>query len=68
MRLLRWVYGLGVLSGGIVMTVLAAQPRLAPELLSPPEAKFVPRFEAVAETKLLMEGPAYPHFLSIIYI
>jgi hypothetical protein len=64
MRHLR-LCGLAVLSGGIMMTGLAAQPRRVPERLPPPLGKFVPRFEAVAETKLLMEGLAHPNYRAV---
>jgi len=48
-----------------MLTTAAAQTRRAPELLPHPEAKFVPRFEAVAETKLLMEGLAHPNYRAL---
>lgn len=61
----RPLFGLAVLAGAIVATGLAAQPRRAPEQLPHPETKFVPRFEAVAETGLLMEGLAQPNYRAV---
>jgi hypothetical protein len=54
-----------VLALGLLLTAEAAPERLhapapAPPLSSAP--KFAPRFEALAETKLLMEGLAQPNF------
>ncbi len=66
MRHLRQLCSLAVVMGALVMTALAAPPPRAPELLPHPEAKFVPRFEAVAETKLLMEGLANPNYRALV--
>jgi hypothetical protein len=65
MRHLRWLGGIAVLISGIVVTGLAAPPQRLPEQLPAPDAKFVPRFEAVAETKLLMEGLAQPNYAAV---
>jgi hypothetical protein len=62
MKFKRTLFGLAVLSGGIVATGLAAQQRRPPELLPRPAAGFTPKFEAVAETSLLMEGLAQPNY------
>jgi hypothetical protein len=64
MKLKRRLFGLAVLAGGIMATGLAAQQRRSPEQLPPP-GKFVPRFEAVAETSLLMEGLALPNYRAV---
>jgi hypothetical protein len=65
-RFLR-LCGVIVLAGGLVMTVPAQQPRRTPERLPPPrsDAPFAARFEAVAETKLLMEGLAQPNYRAV---
>lgn len=65
MKFKRAWFGFAVLAGGIVATGLAAQQRRTPELLPHPEARFVPKFEAVAETKLLMEGLALPNYRAL---
>jgi hypothetical protein len=72
MKRARWLTGLVVVAGGIVATSLFAQTRRAPERLPPPpesrfmpENKFTPRFEALAETKLLMEGLALPNYRAV---
>jgi cytochrome c556 len=67
MRHIRWLCGLALLSGGVVVTGLAAPPRRPPELLPRPEegSRFVPKFEAVAETGLLMEGLTQPNYRAL---
>ncbi|HTU22972.1 MAG TPA: cytochrome c [Gemmataceae bacterium] len=57
--------GLVLLLGGIAATSLSAQTRRAPERLPPPEDPFTPKFEALAETKLLMEGLAQPNYRAL---
>jgi hypothetical protein len=65
MRLLRLLSGIALLSAGLVMTGVAAPPRRPPEQLPPPVERFVPRFEAIAETSLLMEGLAQPNYSAL---
>ncbi len=65
MRHIRLVSGVALLSAGIMMTGLAAQPRRLPEQLPPPVERVVPKFEAVAETSLLMEGLAQPNYRAL---
>jgi hypothetical protein len=65
MRRTRWLCGLVVLAGGIVATSLSAQTRRAPERLPSPDAKFTPKFEVLAETKLLMEGLAHSNYRAL---
>lgn len=68
MKRTRWICGLVVLAVAIVTTSLFAQTRRAPERLPlPPEAevKFTPKFEALAETKLLMEGLALSNYRAL---
>src|SRR5579875_2497586 len=67
MKRARWLCGLVALAGGLAATSLSAQVRRAPERLPAPapEAKFTPRFEALAETKLLMEGLAQPNYRAV---
>jgi|GEM_PF-917022 hypothetical protein len=67
MKPVRWLYGLVVLAGGLAATSLSAQLRRAPERLPAPvlEAPFTPKFEALAETKLLMEGLAQPNYRAL---
>lgn len=65
MKFKRTLFGLAVLIGGIVATALAAQQRRPPERLPPPAASFTPKFEAVAETSLLMEGLAQPNYRAV---
>lgn len=54
-----------LLTGGITATTLFAQTRRAPERLPAPLPPFTPKFEALAETKLLMEGLAQPNYLAV---
>ena len=68
MKRARCLCGLVLLTGGIVVTSLAAQTRRAPERLPNPQApqgKFTPKFEALAETKLLMDGLAHSNYLAL---
>ncbi len=70
MKRARWLCGLVVLVIGLAATSLTAQVRRTPERLPPPgfgapEAKFTPKFEALAETKLLMEGLAQPNYRAV---
>jgi hypothetical protein len=70
MKRARWLCGLVVLTVALAVTSLFAQVRRAPERLPPPESrladsKFTPKFEALAETKLLMEGLAQSNFRAV---
>lgn len=65
MKRARPVCGLILLAGGILATSLSAQTRLAPERLPLPQDKFTPKFEALAETKLLMEGLAQSNYRAV---
>ncbi len=65
MKRARWLCGLVVLTAGIAATTLPAQVRRNPERLPAPEAKFTPKFEALAETKLLMEGLAQSNYSAL---
>jgi hypothetical protein len=65
MKRARWLCGLVVLAAAIVATSLSAQTRRTPERLPLPEAGFTPKFEALAETKLLMEGLALPNYRAL---
>ena len=65
MKRARGLCGLILLAGGIAATSLSAQTRRAPERLPPPEEPFTPKFEALAETKLLMEGLAQPNYRAL---
>ncbi len=65
MKRARWRCGLVVLAAGIVATSLSAQSRRAPERLPTPEEKFTPKFETLAETKLLMEGLTQPNYRAL---
>lgn len=61
----RRLCGLVFLAGGLAATTLSAQDRRAPERLASSEKKFTPRFEALAETSLLMEGLAQPNYRAL---
>jgi Cytochrome C' len=65
MKHMRGVCGLVLLTGGIIGTSLMAQTRRTPEQLPHPEAKFTPKFEALAETSLLMNGLAQSNYLAL---
>jgi hypothetical protein len=70
MKRARWLCGLVVLAVGLAATSLSAQVRRTPERLPAPEdrsaqPKFTPKFEALAETKLLMEGLALPNYRAV---
>src|SRR5579885_3480021 len=70
MKRSRWLCGLVFLAVGLAATSLSAQVRRNPERLPPPDSrfaedKFTPRFEALAETKLLMEGLALPNYRAV---
>jgi hypothetical protein len=65
MKRVRGLCGLLLLAGSIAATSLSAQTRRAPERLPPPEEAFTPKFEALAETKLLMEGLAQPNYRAV---
>jgi len=65
MKRARWLSGLVVLAVGLAATTLSAQVRRTPERLPAPDAKFTPKFEALAETKLLMEGLAQPNYRAV---
>lgn len=65
MKRVRWLCGLVVLAVGLAATTLSAQIRRGPERLPPAEAKFTPKFEVLAETKLLMEGLALSNYRAL---
>ena len=67
MRQMRWLGGIALLAGALVLTGAAAQQqkRRGPELLPAPEVRFTPKFEAIAETGLLMNGLAHPNYLAL---
>jgi hypothetical protein len=70
MKRARRLCGLIVLVIGLAATSLFAQIRRSPERLPPPESsaaesKFTPKFEALAETKLLMEGLTLPNYRAV---
>jgi hypothetical protein len=65
MKAVRWLCGFVVAAGGIAATTLPAQTRRDAERLPQPEAKFTPKFEAMAETSLLMEGLAQSNFRAV---
>ncbi|HEY7329981.1 MAG TPA: hypothetical protein VH592_20265 [Gemmataceae bacterium] len=67
MKRARWLCGLVILAVGLAATSLFAQVRRTPERLPSPDmnAKFTPKFEALAETKLLMEGLALPNYRAV---
>jgi hypothetical protein len=65
MKRLRWLCGLVLLTGAIVVSSLAGQTRPAPERLPPPQPGFTPKFEALAETSLLMQGLAQPNYRAL---
>jgi hypothetical protein len=65
MKRVRWLGGLVVLASGVAATTLSAQIRRVPERLPAPEPQFTPKFEALAETKLLMEGLAHPNYRAV---
>jgi len=65
MKRARRLCSLLLLAGGIAATSLSAQTRRAPERLPPPEEPFTPKFEALAETKLLMEGLSQPNYRAL---
>jgi len=64
---MRWLAGIALLAVAIALTGAAAQQqkRSGPELLPAPEARFTPKFEAIAETGLLMNGLAHPNYLAL---
>jgi hypothetical protein len=67
MKRIRWLGAIALLASGIVLTGVAAQQqpqRRRPEQLPPPQphTPFTPKFEAVAETALLMQGLAQPNY------
>jgi hypothetical protein len=64
---IRWVLGIAslLLAGLIVVTGLAAPPRRTPERLPAPTPGFEAKFEAVAETNLLMRGLTQPNFRAL---
>ena len=67
MKRMRWLSGIALLAGAIALTGAAAQqqPRRGPELLPPPAVRFTPKFEAIAETGLLMNGLTHPNYLAL---
>jgi hypothetical protein len=73
MKRTRGRIGLVLLVSGIAVTSLFAQIRRGPERLQrpqqpqpqQPQPAFTPKFEALAETKLLMEGLAQANFLAV---
>ncbi len=70
MKGLRWLSGIALLAGALALTGASAQqqpqqPRRGPELLPAPAARFTPKFEAIAETGLLMNGLTHPNYLAL---
>lgn len=65
MKRSRLLCGLVALMVGLAATTLPAQFRRGTERLPAPETKFTPKFEALAETKLLMEGLALSNYRSL---
>ncbi len=73
LRSLRWLMGLGlgtmVAVAGTASRALQPAGRAQPPPASAPPAatttRIVPKFEAVAETRLLMEGLALPNYQSL---
>ena len=61
LRRVGWV----LLASGIVATSLFAQDRRVPERLPQPLPPFTPKFEALAETKLLMDGLAHSNYRAV---
>jgi hypothetical protein len=63
------VVALALLPPGLLCTAEAAQPERLPRpqrLPQPqPASRFTPKFEALAETRLLMEGLAQPNYRSL---
>jgi hypothetical protein len=56
---------LTVLSLALLCTAGAAQTARQPERLPQPAPRFTPKFEALAETRLLMEGLAQPNYRAL---
>jgi hypothetical protein len=65
MKRLGWRRGVVIVMGLVLVSSLAAQTRRAPERLPAPQAQFTPKFEALAETRLLMEGLAQPNYRAV---
>lgn len=65
MKQARWRIGFVLFVSGIAATTLLAQLRRAPERLPQPQTGFTPKFEALAETKLLMEGLAQANYRAV---
>lgn len=71
MKTARGRIGLVLLASGLAVTSLFAQIRRGAERLpqpqppQQPQPAFTPKFEALAETKLLMEGLALPNYLAV---
>jgi len=65
MKPVRWLWGLIVLAISLAATSISAQVRRVPERLPPPEALIPPKFEVLAETKLLMEGLTQPNYRAL---
>jgi hypothetical protein len=65
MKRLRRLSGVVLLTGLLVATSLTAQTRPAPERLPPPQPTFTPKFEALAETSLLMQGLAQSNYRAL---
>lgn len=65
MKRLRWAGGMVVLLVLILASGLVAQTRRGPERLPAPEPRFVPKFEALAETSLLMQGLAQSNYRAL---
>lgn len=57
--------GFVLFMSGIAATSLLAQVRRTPERLPPPLPQSTPKFEALAETKLLMEGLTQPNYRAL---
>jgi Cytochrome C' len=67
MKRIRWLRGVVLFTVLILVSSLAAQTRRGPERLPPPQpqGQFTPKFEALAETSLLMQGLAQSNYRAL---